>query len=82
MTRRSKIQLDWESVKGWETRIDYSGGTNPIYIGKAEEGSATSTAVWQIMKLTWDVNDNPTRVQYASDSDAFSHIWDNRATLF
>jgi hypothetical protein len=82
MTRRARGQLDYESLKGWETRIDYNGGTNPIYVGKAEEGSATSAAVWQIKKLTWDANDNPTRIQFASDKDSFTAIWDNRAALF
>lgn len=52
---------------------------NPVYIGKAEPGSVASDAVWQIMKLTW-VDDNCTNLKYASGSNGFSFIWNNRAT--
>lgn len=65
--------------------IDYVGGTNPIYIGKAQPGTATSDPLWQICKLTFDVNNNVTAIQYAigaaSAYGSFDYIWDNRASL-
>jgi len=59
------------------TEIDYVSGTNPIYVGFASPGSATSAAVWQIMKITYDGNSNPTAKQYAGGTAGFSQIWDN-----
>lgn len=61
--------------------IDWSGGTNPIYIGFALPGSATSADVWQIRKLTWDGSNNPTAIQLADGSSNYNAIWDNRAAL-
>ena len=62
-------------------QLDYSGGTNPIYIGLATPGSLTSAAVWQIRLLTWDGNNNPTQIQYANGSPSFDQIYDNRGNL-
>jgi hypothetical protein len=61
--------------------IDYVGGTNPVYIGKAYPGTATSDPFWQICKLTFDVNNNPTSIQYAGGSWGYDFVWDNRAIL-
>lgn len=66
------------SVNGIE--LDYVSGTNPIYIGKAIPGSATSAASWQIRKITYDANSNPTSVLYPGTTE-FNQIWDNRASL-
>ena len=60
------------------TEIDYLTGTIPIYVGIAAPGSATSAAVWQIKKITYDANSNPTVVQYANGSSNFNAIWDDR----
>lgn len=59
------------------TKIDYSGGSNAIYIGYAPRGSATSADVWTISKLTYDGNSNPTDIQWAPEGS----IYDNRAAL-
>ena len=61
--------------------LDYVGGTNPIYVGLAAAGTATSAASWQIRKLTYDGNSNPTAILYANGTTAFSAIYDNRAAL-
>ena len=42
------------------------------YVGVAETGSATSDAVWQIIRVTWTAN-RPTRRQFQPDM-----IWDDR----
>jgi len=72
----------WDASGELEIRIDYSGGTNPIYVGWAIPGSLAGSTVWKIIKLTWDGNDNPTRVQHASDAPSYSYEWDERATYF
>lgn len=64
----------------YTTALDYSG-SNPIYIGKAVQGSAKASAVWQIRKLTFDGSNNMTDIQYANGSLAFNAIWNNRAAL-
>lgn len=65
--------------------IDYAGGTNPIYIGKAQPGTATGDPLWQICKLTFDVNNNVTAIQYAfapgTAYGSFDYVWDNRTSL-
>ena len=61
--------------------IDYVSGTNPIYIGSAVPGTATSDNKWQIKKLTFDGNNNPTAIQFAGGSPSYTNIWDNRASL-
>lgn len=62
-------------------KIDYSGGTNAIYIGEALPGSATSAAAWRIKKLTYDGNNNVTDVQWSPNFNIFGDIFDNRASL-
>lgn len=61
--------------------IDYVGGSNPTYIGLAVPGTATSTAAWQIRKLTFDGSNNVTSILFAGGSFAYTAIWDNRAAL-
>lgn len=62
------------------TLIDYVSGTNPIYVGEAFPGSATSAPAWRIKKLTYDTNSNVTAVLYASGG-SYTAIWDNRVSL-
>lgn len=63
------------------TELDYVSGTNPIYIGVAVANSATSAAVWQIKKLTYDGNDNPTSILAAGGTTEYNQVWDDRASL-
>jgi len=63
------------------TALDYVSGANPIYIGTAYPGNATSVAKWQIKKLTYDGNNNPTTILAASGTTEYNQIWDNRASL-
>lgn len=51
------------------------------YVGYAAPGSLTSNAVWRIVRLTYDANDNPTKVEWANGNNGFVNIWDNRAAL-
>lgn len=46
-----------------------------IYTGYATEGSLTSAAVWLVVRVSMNANENPTRIQYRNNV-----VWDNRAT--
>lgn len=59
--------------------MEYSG-ENPIYIGKAQPGTAKSAALWQIQKLTYDGN-NVTDVQWADGDTDYDNVWNNRDSL-
>ncbi len=67
-----------EVQDNYTTLIDYSGGTDPIYIGKAKVGTATSATGWAIRKLTWDGNSNPTAIEWADGVESFNKIYDDR----
>ncbi|HLG28719.1 MAG TPA: hypothetical protein VI387_00795 [Candidatus Brocadiales bacterium] len=67
-----------ESVLNKATAIDYDANNNPLYIGKAEKGSAKSAAVWQLKKFIWDANNNLTDIRWPDGSDSYEYIWDNR----
>jgi len=64
----------------YTTEIDYNGGTNAIYIGQANPGTATSAGYWQIKFITYDGNNNPTSITWANGSSNFGFIWNNRAS--
>ena len=73
---------DYITGKQWfgtfpQTRIDYDSNSNPIYIGLAARGKASSDADWVIIKFTLDANNNVTLIQVSSNNQ----IWDNRATV-
>lgn len=62
-------------------RLDYVGGTYPIYLGRAEAGSATSDNVWQIRKLVYDGNNNVVSMLLAGGTRNYKSVWDDRASL-
>jgi len=57
---------------------EFDASNNPIYVGEADPGVAKSDAKWRIKKITYDVNNNPTDVQWADSVETFTKIWDNR----
>lgn len=64
--------------------FDNTGGSTSkltLYVGKAQPGSAKSSAVWQIYKLTYDANDNVTDIQWANGALDFNNVWNDRATF-
>lgn len=75
---RSINDVRYEKFRPWTVKIDYSGGSNPIYIGKARAGTLTSESFWQILKITWDGSDNPTDVKWADSVTTFTKEWDER----
>lgn len=58
-----------------QSRYDYDGSNNCIYIGVAQKGVAAATAGWLIFKLTYNGSNLVTLIQ----SSAENSIWDNRA---
>lgn len=65
------------AVTDFETRLDYDTRTdsNPVYVGKNTQGTATSVATWVIQKLTYDASARLTRAEVLTGK------WDDRATL-
>lgn len=61
-----------------ETRFDYGARTDssPVYIGKADDGTATTETTWTIQKLTYDASDRVTRIEVGAGA------WDDRSTMF
>lgn len=60
-------------------RITEISGTTTYY-GEAAIGSATSSAVWRIRKMT--ETSGPTYTDtWADGNDNFDNVWDNRASL-
>jgi len=72
--------FDFGSAPPYQQKLDYVGGTQPIYIGWATPGVADTDAKWKIRKLTYDANNNVTNIQYANGDVGFGQIWANRAT--
>lgn len=59
-------------------KID-SVDANTTYIGTAQIGAATSSALWQIKRIL--TSGTITTIAWASGTDAFTNIWDNRVSL-
>lgn len=71
--------FDWMAFQGEYT------GNNLIYKAFARAGSATSAAVWQISKQTYDGSNNLLTVTWPQTpsgkaSTDFQFIWDNRTS--
>ncbi len=69
-----------DTVQYYKQRMTYDDNNYPEYIGLAEPGSETSSAVWQIKILTHDASGNTTAVDFASGTAAFDKVWDDRAS--
>lgn len=75
---------DFGTAPPYQQVFDYTGspdGTQPVYIGWASPGVATSEAKWAVRKLTYNATPAITNIQWANKAFAFNSIWDNRATL-
>lgn len=60
------------------TKIDVPD-TSTTYIGKAKIGTASSSALWQIKKIS--VSGDVTSITFAGGSDSYNQVWDDRASL-
>jgi len=57
----------------------YNASNMVEYIGKATTGTATSSAKWQIQKLSYS-GSNVTKKEWANGNVNFDKVWDNRAS--
>lgn len=64
----------------YTTAIAYDSSNNPEYVGEAKLGSSQSAAVWRIKKITYDADNNPTDVNWASGTSEFDKKWGDRTT--
>ena len=80
---REAIGYDGQSLQrlnasNLAVRVEYDVSNNPIYIGLASPGSLDSQERWQLRKLTFDVANNCTSIEFASGSPSFNKIWNSR----
>lgn len=69
------------TVDDLQTLCDYDGGSNVVYLGRAQPGtSSTATTGWQIRKYTYDGSSNVTVVQFASGTNDYDKAWSSRAS--
>lgn len=61
-----------------KTLVDEPDATT-TYVGKTQQGGATSDAIWQIKKIS--VSGTVTSIIYADSDDLYDNVWDNRASL-
>jgi len=71
--------LWWQKTAGRLviSRFDKNSGTNIVFIGFAPTGSATSAAVWIIVKISYDGSNDPTSILWAPQNVK----WDDITTL-
>lgn len=80
-----KALLDSNSIAkvtqdNYTVKIVYLSAGLPQYIGKALPGTASSSAGWQIQKLTYS-GDDVTDIKWAGGSLSFTNIFDNYASF-
>ena len=61
------------------TLTDFVGGDQPIYIGEAQPGTATSVTRWRIQKRDY-TGRRLTSITWASGSGNFDKEWDERTS--
>jgi hypothetical protein len=81
MTQQINELIDEVQVQNYATRYDQDSSTPTLaYLGKAQVGTATSAAGWQIQKLDFGIDGDVT-VTWADGNAGFDNVWDNRASL-
>ena len=63
-------------------KMQNTSSGQPLYIGEAQPGTATSEAKWRIKKMEYGDGESmpPTGTIWADGETSFDKIWDNRAT--
>ena len=69
-----------------QTKIDENSSTEDVYyVGKARPGLASSSAGWQIKRITITDTGSPSKlsvdVEFADGNPDFDNIYDNRESL-
>ena len=57
--------------------FDYDGGSQVVYMGRAQPNATKSDSVWQIRKFTI-VNSRVTETNFADGSLEFEKVWNDR----
>lgn len=76
-TVSNPLAVSVSSSKVFATIIDEASAT-VTYVGKADPGTATSSALWQIQKID---TSSGTVITWADGDGDFDNEWDNRASL-
>ena len=63
-----------------QMKVAYNAAGDPEYIGRARAGALTSAAEWQIKKVTYDADRNPTAVSFAGAVNDYAKVWDDKST--
>jgi hypothetical protein len=66
-----------QEVGDYKLKIDYNGGANPVYIGKARANATVTEAIWQIKYINYS-GSNPTEILWANSTSDFNYRWDRR----
>jgi len=61
------------------TKLEFSSG-NLQYVGKAYPATLSSSAAWQLKKLSYDSSDQLTSVLLANGTYHYDKVWDDRST--
>jgi pyridoxal biosynthesis lyase PdxS len=69
--RVTEVGNDSQTLMDYVARTD----TQPVYVGSAARGVASSADGWLVKKITYDGSDRPTVIQNAVGA------WDSRASL-
>lgn len=75
---------DFSTSPPYQQIFDYTGsidGIQPIYIGWAAPGAATTDAKWLIRRFTYDGSNRVSQIQFATGAFKFMSRWDQRAAL-
>ena len=73
----------YQREMGFDMLISVDASNRSEYVGIAYPGgskAASSSAVWCIYKLTYNVSGAVTERRYANADDKFNKTWDDRAT--
>ena len=60
--------------------VDYASATT-WYVGYAEPGTATSAALWRIVRITLNAAGDVTAAEFANGNRNFVSAFDDRAAL-
>ncbi len=74
-----QVQARVQTHDGLIHLYDNNANSQPIYIGDAEPGTATSAAEWRIRKLTYDGKGAIVSELLAGGKKSFATTWTGRA---
>lgn len=72
-----------ESQAFFETRIENDSSGNPLFIGwSLTPNAATTAAIWQIIKMSYDGGGYLSRSQIPDDGQKYGYVWNDRSSYF